>query len=67
MKAYNNVQDVRKYFKSALATNDFTIDKTGAKTIEWIGASFIANEPAIFGTPNQEYIDKELNWYDSMP
>lgn len=61
-----NVESIRTAFKGMLMAEDFTIDKTGAKTIELIGASFIANEPAIFGTPNQEYIDKELNWYDSM-
>jgi thymidylate synthase len=31
-----------------------------------IGASFIADEPAIFGTPNEEYINKELEWYQSQ-
>lgn len=60
-----NVIDVRSYFKYQLANKEFTIDKTGAKTIEWIGASFIADEPAIFGTPNEEYINKEIAWYES--
>ena len=31
-----------------------------------IGASFIADKPAIFGEPNQEYIKDELRWYDSQ-
>jgi thymidylate synthase len=31
-----------------------------------IGACFIADEPAIFDTPNQEYIDHEIQWYQSM-
>ena len=35
-------------------------------TIELIGASFIADEPSIFGTPSQEYIDSEIKWYDSQ-
>jgi thymidylate synthase len=61
-----NVNDVRDYFKSELAHNRFTVDKTGAKTIEMLGASFIADEPSIFGKPSPEYIDAELAWYESM-
>lgn len=59
------VKNVRDYFKGALLGEDFTIDKTGSKTIEWIGASFLANEPSIFGKPSEEYIAKELDWYRS--
>ena len=62
----NSISDVRNLFKSKLLNEVFTIDKTGQKTIEWIGASFIADEPAIFGTPSQTYIDKELQWYKSQ-
>jgi len=61
-----NVKQVREFFKGELKAENFTIDRTGAKTIEWIGASFIADEPAIFGTVNEEYVQKELDWYDSM-
>ena len=61
-----NVKQVREFFKGELKAENFTIDRTGAKTIEWIGASFIADEPAIFGTVNEEYVQKELEWYDSM-
>jgi len=60
------VSDIREHFISELKNENFTIDKTGAKTIELIGASFTADEPSIFGTPNQEYIDKEIEWYKSM-
>lgn len=56
---------VRQYFKTQLAMERFTTDRNGSKTIEMIGASFIADEPAIFGKPNQEYIDAELEWYES--
>ena len=61
-----NVKQVREFFKGELKAENFTTDRTGAKTIEWIGASFIADEPAIFGTVNEEYVQKELEWYDSM-
>ena len=61
-----NVSDIREHFKQALAKEEFTIDKTGAKTIELIGASFIADENAIFGKPVDGYIAKEIEWYESM-
>ena len=60
-----NVNDIRQYFIDELKAERFTTDKTGAKTIEILGASFIADEPSIFGTPVQSYIDAELNWYES--
>jgi thymidylate synthase len=53
-------------FRTALTEENFTVDKTGAKTIEIIGASFLADEETIFGTVNQEYVQQELKWYDSM-
>lgn len=34
--------------------------------IEIIGASFIADEPSIFGEPNQDYIRRELDWYETL-
>ena len=61
------VSDVRDYFIGA-KNHDYatTTDKTGVKCIELIGASFEADEPAIFGTPNIEYIQKEIDWYKSQ-
>jgi thymidylate synthase len=57
---------IREHFKQELAEENFVIDRNGSKTIELLGASFHASEPAIFGTPNQEYIDAELSWYESQ-
>jgi len=57
---------VREYFKQQLKEKKFVLDRSGCSMIELIGASFIADAPAIFGTPNQDYIDKEIAWYDSM-
>ena len=62
----NSVKDIREFFIGELRDEAFTIDKTGQKTIEMLGANFIASEPSIFGTPNQEYIDAELEWYESQ-
>lgn len=61
----NTVKDIRNFFKAELEAERFTTDKTGAKTIEILGASFIADEPSIFGTPVKSYIDAELAWYES--
>lgn len=57
------VNDIRADFIDKLAAEEFTVDKTGQKTIEIIGASFQADEPAIFGEVNQEYVSKEIEWY----
>ena len=60
------VKDIRKMFKEAYENKEFTIDRTGAKTIEIIGATFIADEDYIVRTPSYEYIERELEWYKSM-
>ncbi|WPH68063.1 dCMP hydroxymethylase [Klebsiella phage ValerieMcCarty02] len=60
------VQDIRQEFADALLNKEFVIDKTGVKTIEIIGASFIADEPLIFGAVNDGYIARELEWYKSQ-
>ena len=60
------INDVRQHFIDELRNENFTIDRTGAQTIELLGASFIADEPAIFGTPNEDYIRKEIDWYESQ-
>lgn len=57
--------DVRQYFIDELAAERFVVDKTGVKTIELIGASFIASLPAIFGEVNEDYVQRELEWYKS--
>lgn len=62
------VSDVRDYFIGAKQGGGYgrTTDKTGVQCIELIGASFLADEPAIFGEPNIEYINAEINWYESQ-
>ena len=58
-------KDIAEVFVNALEAKQFVTDKTGQKTIEIIGASFLADKPAIFGTVNEEYVQKELKWYES--
>jgi len=62
----DSVKDIRDFFIDELKNEAYTIDKTGAKTIEMIGASFVADEPSIFGVPSQDYISQEMIWYTSM-
>ena len=64
----NTVSDVRQYFIDELSdeVGVFIDDKSGQKVIELIGASFMATEPFIFGTVNQDYVDAEIKWYESQ-
>ena len=60
-----SVKDIREFFIGELHDEAFTLDKTGQKTIEMLGANFVADEPSIFGKPSQDYIKKEIAWYES--
>ena len=62
----NYIHDIREQFTILYENNSFVIDKTGVKTIEIIGASFIADEDYIFGKTNDNYIKRELEWYESQ-
>lgn len=66
MYRINRVEDIRNEFKYLLEHNQYVVDKTGVKLLEIVGASFYADEPFIFGEPNQDYIDRELAWYQSQ-
>jgi thymidylate synthase len=60
------VEHIREHFIEELKYGRFVTDKTGVKTIEMVGACFEANHPSIFGDINQEYVERELEWYKSM-
>ena len=60
------VEDIRNHFIDELMDSNFVTDKTGVMTIEMIGATFEADEPTIFGDVNDDYIQRELEWYESM-
>ena len=66
MSTVYGVGNIRNIFKEKLKMQDFVIDKTGVKTVEIMNASFFANEPAIFGTVNEDYVKRELEWYKSQ-
>lgn len=59
------VADIRAILKERLRQGKFVVDKTGVKMIEIVGASFIADEDAIFGEVNWDYVDREIRWYES--
>lgn len=60
---YNSVKDIRALFKAKRLNDVCVTDKTGVKTIEIVNANFIADEPTVFGEINQDYINRELDWY----
>jgi len=59
-------RDIKKEFIAKLSEEDFVLDRTKQKTIEILGASFLADAPAIFGTPNEDYIAQEKEWYEAQ-
>jgi thymidylate synthase len=62
----NLVQDIRKTFIQMRRFGDYVTDKSGVKTVEIINASFEASEPWIIREPNEDYIKRELEWYESQ-
>ena len=63
MTSAYKVADIRAIFGDKDRMREFVTDKTGVQTIEILNASFIADEPIIFGEANNEYVERELEWY----
>ena len=63
-----HIKDIRQEFIDKYKNGDFTVDKTGVKTVEIVGENFIADpdEDKIFFKVNKEYIQHELDWYLSQ-
>lgn len=57
------IEDIRQIFVDKLKNEDFVIDKSGVKTIEILGESYIVDDEIIFGELNKEYAEKEVQWY----
>lgn len=53
------VQQIREAFAGLL-------NNTENPTIEILGASFEADEESIFGVPDENYIRREIQWYESQ-
>lgn len=58
--------DIRNELSEELDRENFITDKSGVKCIELIGVKFFADDKSLFGKLNQEYIDKEIAWYNSQ-
>ena len=74
MMQFNSTQSVRDQFASLLGEEKFTsvnrestmTSLVGKRTIEVIGASFLATDDALFGKVDWDYIRREELWYDSQ-
>ena len=66
---YTQVEQTNIEIRNALTRKyldkDFVIDKTGNKVVELLGVSFRVTEDTIFRKPNNNYIGREIKWYDS--
>lgn len=60
------IADIRELFKDKLANEDYVIDKSGVKTIEVVGESYVADEEVLFGTLSMDYAKREVEWYMSQ-
>jgi len=58
--------EIRNQLIELLEKKEFVEDKTGVKTIEIVGASFVADEPTIFGAVNEDWNRREFEWYKSL-
>ena len=67
---YLKVEDIRQEFLRKYQNNEIVRNETGSisgsDTIEIIGASFIADEPTIFGVLDEDYAAREIEWYESQ-
>jgi thymidylate synthase len=59
---YLRVNDIRQWFRKLHSAGK--VNSRGMLEIQ--GVSFIADKDRIFGTPNKEYIEMEIEWYLSQ-
>lgn len=62
----HNVADIRDEFVALYRAlvSGAPVEVDG--TLELVGSSFLADQPLIFGAVNQEYVKRELEWYESQ-
>lgn len=61
----DSIKQIRNTFATLYNQGSFVPDKSGQRTVEILGAQFLADEETIFGIPNKSYITKEIGWYMS--
>ncbi len=70
----NNVSNIRMELARLLSADSFTAvnrestmtSLVGKRTVEIVGASFVADDEAIFGKVDHDYVAREEAWYDGM-
>ena len=60
---YPTVQDMRDVFVVLKAA--FPNGNAPNGMLEMVGTAFVADQDTIFGEPNEDYIEREILWYDS--
>jgi thymidylate synthase len=60
------VHNIRHFFAQLYQSKKFVTDKSGVKTIEIVNANFVAASPSIFGAVNNEYVSREIRWYEGQ-
>lgn len=66
MLQVHRVCSIREELLIKLERKEFVEDKTGVRVVEIVGASFLADEPTIFGKVNEDYVKREIAWYESQ-
>lgn len=64
--SYMSMDELRDEFMSLRNEMHENESVEVAGTLELIGTSFVADEPTIFGSVNEEYVKRELEWYQSQ-
>lgn len=59
------VHNIRHQLAQNFQSQNFVTDKSGVKMLEIMNATFWANSPLIFGAVNEDYVQRELEWYKS--
>ncbi len=57
----DTVATIREQFLMKYQAKHFKVN-----TVDLFAVSFIADEPCIFGTPNDDYIRREIEWYNAQ-
>lgn len=60
------VKDVRQILIDKYNKKEFVKDRSGVPCVEIININFIADEESIFGTINENWCNRELEWYNSQ-
>jgi thymidylate synthase len=59
----DSIRSIREHLALLYKEEAFVPDKSGQKTIEILGAQFLADDETIFGAPNKGYVAREIAWY----